>query len=127
MIRGRLVAINGKAVTPDDFQDERAKRLVDREFNLSNSAKQPSHNQVVAGRWTVGEKDAISVEEGLANTLGLKLGDRLRFDMAGQLSDATITSLRKVDWGSMHVNFFVMYPVARLADPIYQSDYFSFL
>jgi putative ABC transport system permease protein len=56
------------------------------------------------------------VEEGLAETLGLKLGDRLRFDMAGQLSDATITSLRKVDWSSMHVNFFVMYPVAQLAD-----------
>ncbi|MBK5205650.1 MAG: ABC transporter permease, partial [Polaromonas sp.] len=116
MIRGRLVAINDKAVTPDDFEDERAKRLLDREFNLSNSAQQPSHNQVVAGRWTHGEKGAISVEEGLAETLGLKLGDRLRFDMAGQLSDATITSLRKVEWGSMHVNFFVMYPVARLGD-----------
>ncbi|HEX5286306.1 MAG TPA: FtsX-like permease family protein [Polaromonas sp.] len=116
MIRGRLVAINGKAVTPDDFADERAQRLLDREFNLSNSAQQPSHNRVVAGRWSAGEKDAISVEEGLAETLGLKLGDRLRFDMAGQLSDATITSLRKVDWGSMRVNFFVIYPVAQLAD-----------
>lgn len=116
MIRGRLVAINGKAVLPDDFEDDRARRLLDREFNLSNSARQPSHNQIVGGRWTDGETGAISVEAGLAETLGLKLGDRLRFDMAGQLSDATITSLRKVDWGSMHVNFFVMYPVARLAD-----------
>ena len=114
MIRGRLVAVNGQAVTPDNFEDERAKRLVDREFNLSNSAQQPEHNQVVAGRWTPGEKDAISVEEGLAKTLGLKLGDSLRFDMAGQLSEAKITSLRKVDWSSMHVNFFVMYPVAQL-------------
>jgi len=114
MIRGRLVAVNGQAVTPDNFEDERAKRLVDREFNLSNSAQRPEHNQVVAGRWTPGEKDAISVEEGLAKTLGLKLGDSLRFDMAGQLSEAKITSLRKVDWSSMHVNFFVMYPVAQL-------------
>ncbi|MDO8719480.1 MAG: ABC transporter permease [Polaromonas sp.] len=116
MIRGRLVAINGKAVTPDDFEGDRPKRLLDRDFNLSNSEQPPSHNQVVAGRWTPGEKDAVSVEEGLAETLGLKLGDRLRFDMAGQLSDATITSLRKVDWSSMHVNFFVMYPVAQLPD-----------
>lgn len=116
MIRGRLVAINGKAVLPDDFEDDRARRLLDREFNLSNSARQPGHNQIVGGRWTDGEAGAISVEAGLAETLGLKLGDRLRFDMAGQLSDATITSLRKVDWGSMHVNFFVMYPVAHLAD-----------
>ena len=115
MIRGRLVAVNGKDVTPDNFEDDRAKRLVDREFNLSNSEQQPSHNQVIAGRWTAGEKGAISVEEGLAKTLGLKLGDTLRFDIAGQTSEAKITSLRKVDWGSMHVNFFVMYPVALLA------------
>ena len=116
MIRGRLVAVNGKAITPDDFADDRAKRLVDREFNLSNDAVMPGHNQVVAGQWTDGEKDAISVEEGLATTLGLKLGDSLRFDMGGQTSEAKITSLRKVDWGSMRVNFFVMYPVDKLAD-----------
>ncbi|MDB5869770.1 MAG: hypothetical protein JWP96_2102 [Polaromonas sp.] len=115
MIRGRLVAVNGKDITPENFEDDRAKRLVDREFNLSNSPDKPSHNEVVAGRWTAGEKDAVSVEEGLAKTLGLKLGDSLRFDIAGQSSEAKITSLRKVDWGSMHVNFFVMYPVAQLA------------
>jgi putative ABC transport system permease protein len=116
MIRGRLVAVNGKDVTPDDFQDDRAKRLVDREFNLSHAAQQPSHNQVVAGRWTPDEAGAISVEDGLASTLGLKLGDSLRFDIGGQLSEAKITSLRKVDWGSMRVNFFVMYPVATMTD-----------
>ena len=116
MIRGRLVAVNGVAVTPDSYEDDRAKRLVDREFNLSNNTVQPEYNQIVAGRWAAGEKDAVSVEEGLAKTLGLKLGDSLRFDMGGQTSEAKITSLRKVDWGSMHVNFFVMYPVAQLAD-----------
>ena len=116
MIRGRLVAINGKDVTPEDFEDDRAKRLVDREFNLSHAAQQPSHNQVVAGRWTADEAGAISVEDGLAKTLGLKLGDSLRFDIGGQLSEAKITSLRKVDWGSMRVNFFVMYPVAKMTD-----------
>ncbi|MEO5607758.1 MAG: FtsX-like permease family protein, partial [Polaromonas sp.] len=114
MIRGRLVAVNGKPVTPEDFEDDRAKRLVDRDFNLSNSADKPVYNQIVAGRWTANEPGAISVEEGLAKTLGLKLGDSLRFDIAGQASEAKITSLRKVDWGSMHVNFFVMYPVAQL-------------
>ena len=115
MIRGRLVAVNGKDITPDNYEDDRARRLVEREFNLSNSADKPVHNEVVAGRWTAGEKDAVSVEEGLAKTLGLKLGDSLRFDIAGQASEAKITSLRKVDWGSMHVNFFVMYPVAQMA------------
>ena len=116
MIRGRLVAVNNKPVTPDDFADDRAKRLVDREFNLSNAARQPAHNKTVAGQWTEEEKDAISVEEGIAKTLGLKLGDSLSFDIGGQISTSKITSLRKVDWGSMRVNFFVMYPVADVAN-----------
>ncbi len=116
MIRGRLVAVNNKPVTPDDYADDRAKRLVDREFNLSNAAQQPAHNKTVAGQWTVEEKGAISVEEGIAKTLGLKLGDALSFDIGGQVSSAKITSLRKVDWGSMRVNFFVMFPVANVAD-----------
>ena len=116
MIRGRLVARNGKPVSPDDYTDDRAKRLVDREFNLSNSATAPPHNAIVAGQWTPGAKDEVSVEEGLAETLGLKLGDTLRFDIGGIQNDARITSLRKVDWGSLHANFFVMYTVDSLAD-----------
>ena len=116
MIRGRLVAVNGKPITPDDFTDDRAKRLVDREFNLSNAAQQPAHNKTVAGQWISEEKGAISVEEGIAKTLGLKLGDALSFDIGGQVISAKVTSLRKVDWGSMRVNFFVMFPVANVAD-----------
>jgi putative ABC transport system permease protein len=116
MIRGRLVAVNGKAVTPDDYVEDRAKRLVDREFNLSSSTVQPPHNQVVEGRWQPAERGAVSVEEGIAQTLGLKMGDTLRFDIAGVQADAKITSLRKVDWGSMRANFFVIYPVDRLDD-----------
>jgi putative ABC transport system permease protein len=116
MIRGRLVAVNGQAVSPERYAEDRARRLVDREFNLSHAAQPPSHNQVVAGRWTPEEPDAFSVEEGLAQTLGLKLGDRLRFDIGGQLQEGRITSLRKVDWGSMRVNFFVMFPRSQLPD-----------
>ena len=116
MIRGRLVAINGKAVSPQDYTEDRAKRLVDREFNLSSRAAKPEHNTVVQGVWQEGEKDAVSVEMGIAQTLGLKLGDRLQFDVGGVLSEGRITSLRKVDWGSMRANFFVMYPVDNLPD-----------
>ncbi len=116
MIRGRLVAINGRAINPADYPQERAKRLVDREFNLSASAQRPAHNPVVAGRWQDNEAGAVSVEAGIATTLGLKLGDRLQFDVAGVQKESRITSLRKVDWGSMRANFFVIYPVASLPD-----------
>jgi putative ABC transport system permease protein len=116
MIRGRLVAIDGRSVTPDDYADDRAKRLVDREFNLSNTPVKPAHNEIVAGRWTDDEPGAVSVEEGIANTLGLHLGDTLRFDVGGQQTEARITSLRKVDWSSMRANFFVIFPVRELKD-----------
>ena len=112
MIRGRLVAINGRPVNEANFSDDRARRLVEREFNLSHAAQPPAHNRISAGRWTPDEADGLSVEDGLAQTLGLKLGDTLRFDIAGQMHEARVTSLRAVDWSSMRVNFFVMFPLA---------------
>ena len=114
MIRGRLVAVNGEAIGPGRYSEDRAQRLVEREFNLSSAAEVPSHNPVVAGRWTPQEEGAISLEDGIAKTLGLKLGDTLRFDIGGISKDARITSLRKVEWGSMRANFFAMYPVEHL-------------
>jgi putative ABC transport system permease protein len=116
MIRGRLVAINGREVGPNDFAAERAKRLIDREINLSHVANLPAHNPLTAGRWVSGEADGLSVEQGIADTLGLKLGDTLRFDIAGQLREARITSLRKVDWASMRANFFMLFPLAQMPD-----------
>ncbi len=115
MIRGRLVAVNNVAIGPDSYPDDRAKRLVDREFNLSNSATLPLHNEVVSGVWRNEETDGASIEEGIAKTLNLHLGDRLRFDIGGVLMDSHVSSVRKVDWGSMRANFFVMFPVSRLA------------
>ncbi|WP_348752666.1 FtsX-like permease family protein [uncultured Aquincola sp.] len=116
MIRGRLVAINGQPVNPERYTEERARRLVDREFNLSHDAQLPEQNQVIAGRWTPDEPDAVSVESGLAETLGLKLGDRMRFDIGGTQREGRITSLRKLDFASMRVNFFVMFPLAKMDD-----------
>ncbi|MBW8469385.1 MAG: ABC transporter permease [Thiobacillus sp.] len=116
MIRGRLVLVNGQPVAPESYATDRAQRLVEREFNLSNTAQKPPHNEVTQGRWTEDEAGGLSVEEGLAEELGLKLGDRLGFDIAGQPVQGRITSLRKVDWGSMRVNFFVIFPVADLPE-----------
>ncbi len=116
MIRGRLVTVNGQAVQPEQYATDRAQRLVDREFNLSHTAEKPAHNTVSAGRWTNDEADGLSVEDGLAEELGLQLGDRLGFDISGQIVERRITSLRKVDWGSMRVNFFVIFPVSSLPE-----------
>jgi putative ABC transport system permease protein len=118
MIRGRLVAINGKPVTPATFPEGRARGLAEREFNLSTMSEPPPQNRITAGKWfgdAPGSAEA-SVEEGLAKTLGLKLGDTMRFDIAGSPVEARITSLRKLEWGSMRVNFFVIINPGAMAD-----------
>ncbi len=110
MVKGRLVAINDHAVSGANYPEPRARGLVEREFNLSYSDKMPGWNELVQGRWWASGSDEgqLSVEEGIAKTLNIKLGDNLSFDVAGSRFKATVTSLRKVQWDSMRVNFFVI-------------------
>lgn len=107
MIRGRLSAINGKVIEAGQFEDERARRLAEREFNLGYSARLPVGNVVVAGQWhgSAGQGQ-FSVEKDIAGHLGLKTGDTVRFTVAGQEVEAPVTSVRRLDWNSMRVNFF---------------------
>ena len=113
MVRARLVQINGQPVVPDDFKTDRAKRLVQREFNLSWAKEVQSSNAVTSGNWWQPEdygKPLFSVEQSLAKELGLGLGDTLTYNVAGQLFSAKITSLRRINWESFKANFFVVAP-----------------
>lgn len=113
MVRARLISVNGKPLNIEQYKDDRAKRLAEREFNLSWAAQMQADNELVAGQWWTAEdagKPQLSLEKGLAETLNLKLGDKLTYDVAGTPLDLTITSLRKVEWNSMHVNFFAVTP-----------------
>lgn len=117
MVRGRLTAINGRAVNSGSYAEDRARRLVDREFNLSWAATPQLDNQIVAGRfWEGGERNApeFSVEQGIAETLSIRLGDTLTYDVAGTELRGPVTSLRKVEWDSFRVNFFVLSPPGTL-------------
>ena len=116
MVRGRLTQVNGQAINGQAYAESRARNLVEREFNLSYATEQPPENRIVSGQWFSGQKPEASVEEGIAKTLNLRLGDVLRFDVGGQTVDAPITSLRKLDWSSMRVNFFVILPPVALRD-----------
>ncbi|MGQ0653471.1 MAG: ABC transporter permease, partial [Betaproteobacteria bacterium] len=124
MIRGRLSAINGRPVSEADYTEERAKRLVEREFNLSYMQAPPAHNAIVSGQWFTGASE-LSVEEGVAQRLGWKLGDELTWTVGGEAFTARITSMRKLRWDSMKVNFFVITPPALLAP--FPANYISAL
>jgi putative ABC transport system permease protein len=108
--------VNGKEVGPESYSEDRAQRLVDREFNLSYAKEAPGHNRITAGVWFSDGSAELSIEEGIAKTLGIRLGDELTFDIAGEAVTARATSLRKVNWDSMRANFFVMMPPSLLAD-----------
>ena len=110
MVRGRYVALNGQPVSSEGLED-RARRLLEREFNLSYMEALPAYNRLTAGRAFNADdiqRGALSVEEGIARTLGWKLGDVLSWQVAGEHFEAPIVNLRKLDWDSMRVNFFVI-------------------
>ena len=116
LVRARLVSINGRAVHPDDYSDERAQRLADREFNLSVARELPSSNEMVAGRWLNPQAAEMALEEGVAESLGVSVGDVLRFDVAGSQVDVTVSGLRAVRWDSFEVNFFALLSPQALPD-----------
>ncbi|MEN9424878.1 MAG: hypothetical protein RL122_2261 [Pseudomonadota bacterium] len=108
MIRGRLVEINGKPVRVDDYENPRAQRLLEREFNLSSFAEFPVSNVLLEGQWFAGATQGLSIEQEIGAMLQFGMGDKLTFDVAGQRFSDTVTSVREVRWDSMQPNFFVI-------------------
>ena len=109
MVRARLVTVNGKAVGAEDFSDERAKRQIEREFNVTYMSDLPPDNKVTAGAWFGPNelaRGAISIEYWIAERFGVRVGDTLEFLAAGRSFSAGVTSVRKLEWDSMRPNFF---------------------
>ena len=119
-VRGRLVGINASSINGDSYADPRARDLVEREFNLSYAEQMPEWNELVQGQWwPVRERQdrtQLSVEEGIAERLGIRLGDELTYDVAGSRFSARVSNLRRVQWDSMKVNFFVITTPELLVD-----------
>ncbi|CAK0782342.1 putative ABC transport system permease protein [Gammaproteobacteria bacterium] len=115
MSRARLTAIDGQPVEPDRYDDERTRQLAAREFNLGEAVQPQTGNRVIQGRWWAANAPLeFSVEQGIAERLGMVLGSRLTFTMAGQVIEARVTSVREVKWDRFEVNFFVVVPPGHL-------------
>lgn len=116
LVRARLTRIDGALVDEMEFSSDRARRLADRESNLSWAASLREDNELTSGTWW-GESPQpgqVSVEEDFARDLGIALGDQLEFDVAGETFTATVTSLRAVQWDSFKPNFFMLFPPGTL-------------
>lgn len=145
MVRGRLIAINERSIKSEDYPDPRARALVERETNLSWASELPAGNKLVQGKWWTTEYplpiplpqagegikgslrenqfNEISLEDGLAKTLDITVGDMLTYDIGGSEFTAKVINLRKVRWDSMQVNFFVITAPGLLEN--YSASYLS--
>ena len=119
VIRGRLTAINGESVVTAVTKDKEPNlEALNRELNLTISDTLPLGNELLEGEWASPSSAPwpVSIESKLAEKLGVGLGDRLMFTLAEGDVEATVSSLRKVDWDSFQPNFYMVFPPAALAD-----------
>ncbi|MGH8251697.1 MAG: ABC transporter permease [Steroidobacteraceae bacterium] len=112
MIRARMTAINGRSVSRYRPASDRGRGFAEREQNLSWAEDPQLDNEIVSGRWWTEAnrgKALVSVATDYEEALGLKLGDKLRFDVAGETIEAEVANFRKVEWDSFRPNFFLVF------------------
>ena len=114
MIRGRIMSVNGiELPRTDDRQQDRRQR----ESNFTWSDTVPTDNRLLAGQWWAPntQESVVSLEQGFAERLGIELGDKVGFLVGSQPLEATVSSIRELDWQSMRPNFFLVFPPKLLA------------
>jgi len=114
IIRGRLTEINEQKTSELDVYENENVRILKREINFTWLKELPVYNKVTAGEWS-GEK-TVSVEQEVAAELGLKLGDKLTFEVNSQIFSATINSFREVEWQSLKPNFVFIFSEDAMAN-----------
>jgi len=119
VVPGRLVAINGEPVRQLVSKESQGERAIQRDLSLTWARELPSDNRLTAGQWwneEKGELPGVSVEAELAESLQVGLGDRLSFTVGGITRDASVTSLREVNWDSFQPNFYMIFEPQTLQD-----------
>ncbi|MBM5457888.1 ABC transporter permease [Pseudomonas sp. P66] len=122
VIPGRLTEINGQAVQQIVSKESTGDRAVQRDLSLTWAAELPQGNALSEGQWWQASPGAdsdlpgVSVEAELAQSLKLKMGDKLTFNIGGQQRQAVVSSLRTVNWDSFQPNFYMIFQPGTLQD-----------
>lgn len=120
IVPGRLTAINGQPVGDVVAEDSQGQRATQRDLNLTWAADLPEGNRIVAGQWWAkpgaDHLPGVSVEQRLAESLGVKVGDTLTFSVAGTVRETQVASLRTVSWDNFQPNFFMIFEPGTLQD-----------
>ena len=110
LVRARMTHVNDVSVK--DYEAPDSQWFLEREQNLSWAASLDSSNELLDGEWWPEDYSGpplVSIEEEVAMETGLKIGDRLEFEVAGQTIAATIASVRRINWDSFKPNFFLVF------------------
>ncbi|MGS0541422.1 ABC transporter permease [Pseudomonas sp. Y5-11] len=120
VVPGRLISINGEPVQQIVSKDSAGDRAVQRDLSLTWAADLPAGNTLTAGVWWTGQPSedipGVSVEGKVAESLKLKLGDRMVFSVGGVNREARVTSLREINWDNFQPNFFMIFQPGTLRD-----------
>ncbi len=110
LVRTRLAQINSVPVDQIEFSDPRASHTVTHTFNVTYTDQLPEQNEIVAGQWLSENREPaqLSLEQGMAERLDLKLGDVITMTAGSQTLSATVTSIRSVVWENFKPNFFII-------------------
>ena len=111
LVRARMTLINGESVKDREYPAADARWFVNREQNLSWASELSPSNELLEGEWWPADYDGpplVSIEEEVALETGLTIGDVLQFEVAGQQLEATIASVRRINWDSFMPNFFLV-------------------
>jgi putative ABC transport system permease protein len=109
VVRGRLVKINDIAVQQIVSKDSQGERATHRDLSLTWAERLPKDNKTIAGTWSSEQKGQLSIEQKLANSLHVSLGDKLTFTIGSQQVQASISHIRSVQWDSMKPNFYMLF------------------
>ncbi|WP_220096041.1 ABC transporter permease [Daejeonella oryzae] len=117
----RLESINGKTAVQAKKDSSRSlNRAFEREYRVTYRDSLTESENITEGKWTgiaTGNKPAeISIEEGYAKRIDVKLGDKLLFNVQGAPVQTVVGSFRKVDWNRIQTNFLVIFPKGVLED-----------
>lgn len=122
VIRGRLTQINSETLISNEQAEagDKGRVGISRELNLTWRNSLPANNELVEGHFNQAA-DEVSVESGVAERLGLKLGDTLTYMIDNQELKVKVASIRAVHWETMQPNFFMIFTQEALAPFAYTS------
>ena len=131
IVPARLRAVDGESVEEILSRGVRRRRwMYSRLYRNTFRTHQGPSERTVTGRWwddpgedppmvrsaVRGGVARVSLEEELADNLGVEIGDRMVWDVQGVPVTSVISSIREVEWSSFEPNFFAVFEPGSLDD-----------